>query len=252
VAPWVPQAANYRYVDSAQVHFGNFYVDSQTRGEGAYGGQFTLPAWSGGRTRSQVITRRPVGVGSDDYYTLMFYVPQGWSSGTGTGGTNFWGVSIAELNYQGLGLGSPNVALQAHDDHVTLALATGISTTSKPYFQYDSNADSPGYTNQPPLYAIPAPMQTGVWHELVIHCHWATDRSGMIEIWHRLKGQTSWTKTVSFSGYPTLQTNADGSLPSNTLDVLQAYRGPSTAPTTVWLDGFRRWTGLNNALTSLP
>jgi hypothetical protein len=245
--PWTPQASNYGYADNSQVHFGTFNL-SQTAGEGAYGGQFTVPGWSGGRTRSQVIANRTVNAGGDDYYSLMFYVPSGWSPGT----SQFWGVSIAELNFQGLGTGGPSIALQAHADHVTVAMQTGTATTTAPYYAYRSNADSSGTPNMPALYAIPAPMQTGVWHDLVIHVHWATNSQGVVEVWHRLKGQTAWAKTVSLSGYPTLQTNPDGSIPSATLDVLQAYRGPSTAPTTVWLDGFQRWGSLTSAFASLP
>ena len=92
----------------------------------------------------------------------------------------------------------------------------------------------------------------GVWHELIVHCHWATDKSGLVEVWHRIKGQSTWTKTASLSGYPTLQTNPDGSYRTGTLDVLQAYRGSSTAPVTVWLDGFSRSQSLATAAANIP
>jgi hypothetical protein len=249
--PWgLPQSSNWgNPVDNTQVHFGPFNVVANPVGQGRYAGEFDLPAWSGGRTRSQVVTSRPVGDGTDDYYTLMFYVPQGWTPGTNT----FWGVSIAEPDFENLGGAAGPVSLQLHSDHLTLALSSGVTTTTAPYSQYRSNADSPGNPNLPPMYAIPpGSLQQGVWNELIVHAHWATDGTGALDVWTRVLGQPTWTKTVSFSGYPTLQTYADGSMPVNTLDVIQAYRGPSTAPVSVWLDGFSRSQSFATATAYLP
>jgi hypothetical protein len=249
--PWgTPQCSNWgNPVDNSQVHFGPFNVVSNPVGQGRYAGEFDLPAWSGGRTRCQLITPRPIGVGTDDYYTLMFYIPQRWTPGT----TDFWGVQIAELNFEGLGGGGGPVSLQLHSHHLTLSLATGVSTTTMPYHQYRSNADSTGSPNLPPMYAIPPrSLQQGVWNEVIVHVHWAVDSSGAIEAWHRVLGQPTWTKTVSFSGYPTLQTWADGSMPVSTNDDIQAYRGPSTAPVSLWLDGFSRSQSFATAAAYLP
>jgi Polysaccharide lyase len=246
--PWIAQAANFGYADTAHAHFGDVNVEERLVGQGRFAGRFTLPAWPGGRTRSQLITPRTINIGGDDYYTLMFYLPPGWTPGT----NSFWGVSIAELNFQSLGHGGPTVAVQAHSDHVTLAVQSGVATTTFPYFQYRSNADAVVGPNLPPLYAVPRPMKLGVWHELVIHCHWATDDTGVIQVWHRVKGKATWRQTASLVGYPTLQTTPDGRYKLQTLDDIQAYRGPSTAPVTVWLDAFARWGTLAEAQASLP
>ena len=246
--PWTAaQSANYGKADTAQVHFGTFNPDTQNVGQGKYSGRFSLPAYSGGKTRSQVFVTRPVNAGGDDYYSLMFYVPSGWSPGT----NSFWGVQLAEVNFENLGPGA-GVSLQAHADHVTLNFSSGQATSATPYFQYRSNADAGGHPNLPALYAIPRPMKTGVWHELVLHAHWATNSSGVVEVWHRLKGQSAWTKTVSLSGVPTLQWTGNGSYPGTTLDILQAYRGGSSAPTTVWLDAFARTTSFAAAAANMP
>jgi hypothetical protein len=95
-------------------------------------------------------------------------------------------------------------------------------------------------------------MQLGVWHELIVHVHWATDSTGVIETWHRLKGQTSWTKTASLTGYPTVMLNPDGTYPTATTDKIGAYRAQSTAPTSVWLDGFTRSQSFQTAASALP
>ena len=103
-------------------------------------------------------------------------------------------------------------------------MATGITTTTgTPAYQFNSNADiTTRYVNLPKLYAVPPGMQLGVWHELIIHAHWATDSSGKIDAWHRVKGQSGWTNTASLSGYPTLQDNPDGSYPGTTIDMIGA------------------------------
>jgi hypothetical protein len=189
-------------------------------------------------------TARPLVPGTDDYYSEMFYVPTGWSPGT----SSFWGVEFTQLGWEGI-WGS-SIDLQAHADHVTLNMQTGVCTSSS--CQWNSNADSPGSPNLPPLYAIPAPMQTGVWHELIVHVHWATDNSGQVDVWHRVKGQAAWTQTVSLSGYPTMQVHSDGSYPRSSLDKIGAYRAQSTAPTSVWLDGFSRSTSFASASAYLP
>ena len=249
--PWgTPQSSNGgNPVNNPGVHFGPFDVVTNPVGQGRYAGEFDLPAWSGGNTRSQLITPRPIGVGTDDYYTLMFYIPQGWTPGT----SSFWGVQITEMDFEGLGGNGGPVSLQLHSNHLTLNLASGVTTTNAPYSQYRSNADSPGTPNVPAMYAVPpGSLQQGAWNELIVHIHWATHSTGAIEAWHRVLGQSTWTKTVSLSGYPTLQTNANGSLPASTNDVIQAYRSASTAPVSVWLDGFSRSQSFATAAAHLP
>ncbi len=247
-SPWVVQAANYGYSDKADVHFGDFALDAAVVGEGRFSGRFSVPAFPGGRTRSQLFTRRPINAGGDDYYSLMFYVPQG---GFQPGTSGYWGVQIAELNYEGIAGGQPSFSLVAEADHVTARLCTGnTEKTSAHLCPFNSNADAPG-TTLPGRYAVPKGKLVPGWHEFVIHAHWSISRSGVIEVWHRLKGQVEWVRTVRFKGYPTLQTH-NGAYPPNTIDVIQAYRGPSTSPVTVWLDGFGRWPTLRAARAALP
>ncbi len=87
--------------------FGNFSVVSDIVGAGAYSARFDLQADSTHLTRCQVITARPVNTGGDDYYSLMFYLPKGWTTGTTSSQV---GVIIAQLNYQNLGPGGPTIA----------------------------------------------------------------------------------------------------------------------------------------------
>ncbi len=181
----------------------------------------------------------------------MFYLPHGWKT-SASDVTGFWGVEIAQLNFQNLGPAARPSLSRPTTDHVTLAHADRICAQQARY-QCQSNADSANrHLNLPKLYASRRAMRFGVWHELIIHAHWATDSSGKIDAWHRIKGQRAWQKTASLRGYPTLQDNPDGSYPSTTIDMIGAYRGPSHAPTSVWLDGFSRSGSFAAAAAHLP
>ena len=240
--PWeLPQCANYGHPNTTRT-FGNFYVTTSLVGQGRYSGRFQVPTDQNHLTRCQLLARRTVNVGADEYYSLMLYLPKGWSAGT----NGFWGAEILNLNWEGMP-GAP-VDLQAHEDHVTLTLNTG--TCGRPC-QYRSNADAPK-PNLPPLYAIPRPMQLGVWHELILHVHWATDSTGLVAAWHRLKGKRLWKRTAYLTGFPTLMVDPTGWYPTNTADKIGVYRAQSFAPTSVWLDAFSRSDSFASAAANLP
>jgi hypothetical protein len=95
-------------------------------------------------------------------------------------------------------------------------------------------------------------MKLGLWHELVVHVHWATDSSGLVAVWHRLKGQRAWKRTAFLTGYPTLAVDENGNYPLRTGDKIGAYRARSFAPTSVWLDGFSRSHSFAAAAANLP
>jgi hypothetical protein len=89
-------------------------------------------------------------------------------------------------------------------------------------------------------------MALGAWHDLIVHVRCATDSAGLVEVWHRLMGSSNRDKTVSLTGYPTLQWTADagpeGIASSGTVYKIGAYRGQADFPLTVWHDGFVRTT----------
>jgi polysaccharide lyase-like protein len=246
-APWSAQCSNTGYSNDASQDFGPIRIVKGAGGQGTYAAEFQLPADPNLKQRCQVIAKRTVNLGGDDYYSLMFSVP----SGGFQPGTKAWGPQIAQLNFQNLNSG-PTVALTAKSDHITVVLRTGKAcSTSSPQIQYGSNADQPGQ-NLPPLYAVPPGQLVPGWHEFVIHTHNARDASGRIDVWHRLKGQQSWTQTVDFGGYPMVEWSCTGSIPPNTLDSIQAYRGPAQQPLTVLLDGFTRASSFAAAAAELP
>jgi polysaccharide lyase-like protein len=248
ISPWGAQCAN---TSSLPMLFtrGTLTVQSNVVGEGAYAARIDLPAAPSDKTACEALSQRPIGFNSDDYYALMVRFPTDWREPSPAG----WGAGIAHLNYEGI-WGAP-VSLNAHADTVALVVQSGLCRsvyTSSPGCTYSSGLGG----NLPRAYAVPAPLALGIWHELIVHVRWAIDSSGEVEVWHRLKGSSAWEKTVSVTGYPTLQWTADTGPEAiasrGTVDKIGAYRGQADFPLTIWHDGFVRTTSFASAASALP
>jgi len=234
---WGAQCANTGVPSSGSLIRGTISVQSEIVAQGTYGARFQLPA-AAGTTACEALAKRQVGVGTDDYYGFMVRFPADWREPSSAG----WGLSLAQLNFQNI-WGAP-VSLNAHADHVALVMQSGRCNsveTSKPVCNYSSGRNG----NVAPMVAVPAPLVLEEWHELIVHVRWATDSSGIIEAWHRLKGDEAWNKTVSVSGYPTVQWTDEerpDTIAGNSSDKIGAYRGGADFPLTIWHDGFVRTT----------
>ena len=274
--PWpTPQCSNYGYTlgqNGAIANFGPFYVeragvrthagDVVPAGQGNYFGAFTVPADMQHKQRCQVMYKRTGSFSTDDYYSLMIYVPVGWDPGNPT-----WGVSFFEPNYQqNLAVNSakalaltlrPDAPGDRTHDHVTLNMTTGFDNATQPYFTNASDADNPagcrGVLLPCKLYAIPpGAFRQGVWNEIIVHDRWATSNTGVVETWYRQKGQTAWTKSVSLANVPTLQYDATHDGKGPVLEGISNYRAPASTQETVYFDGYTRATTFDAAAAELP
>jgi hypothetical protein len=244
---WGAQCANTGVPSADSYVRGTVTVQSGVAGEGQYGARFDLPA-ADTKTACETLAKRLIDLGSDDYYGLMVRFPSDWREPSSAG----WGLALAQLNYEKI-WGSP-VLLAAHADHIALVMQSGLCksvSTSTPGCAYSSG---PG-GNVAPMIAVSAPLALERWHELIVHVRWTTDSSGVIEVWHRLQGDSNWNKTVSLRGYPTVQWTNQGPeaiADSVTSDKIGAYRGQADFPLTVWQDGFVRATSFASAKAALP
>lgn len=232
--------------DSAGVR-GTVNLTVRVVGQGRYAARFNLPAADANQA-CELLDERPIGLGTDDYYGLMVLFPQNWREPSSRG----WGLSIAQFSFQGI-WGAP-VSLNAHARNIALNVQSGLCspvTSAHPGCAYSSGSGG----NIRPMLAVPAPLKLGVWHELIVHVYHSTDSTGVVEVWHRLKGETRWRKTVSFHGYPTVQWTEDR-LPvlkfNATVDKVGAYRGNADFPLSVWQDGFVRANSFDAAAAALP
>jgi hypothetical protein len=237
IAPWQSthwggaQCKNYRV--PAQ---GNLNLVKDVVAKGAFAARFDLPA-SGSSNSCELLRGRTIGL-DDEWYSMEIRLPADWQEPSPAG----WGMSLAQLNFQNI-WGSP-VSLIAHGDEVDLVLNAGLCTSLKsgnPGCQYTSGIGG----NIPRQHIIPtSSFSTGAWHELLIHVKWTNSNDGILEGFHRLRGESAWTKTTALSGYPTLQRTADYTPTASdpTVDKIGAYRGLASFPVSIWQDNFCQGT----------
>jgi hypothetical protein len=241
---WGAQCAN---TSSARMLFtrGTVTVQSEIVAQGRSAARIDLPAAQSDKTACETLSKRQIGVGTDDYYGLMVRFPQGWREPS-----SLWtGLWIAQFNYQGIA-GSP-VILVARADHIAVILQSGLCRAGAGC----AYSSGPG-GNVKRMFAVPARMALGVWHELIVHVRWTADSSGVIEVWHKTKGPGGWNKTASIRGFPTVQWTSDEGrrtiASSVTSDKIGAYRAHADFPLTVWHDGFVRTRSFAAAASALP
>lgn len=246
------QCANYGVASANYHQRGTLAVENNLVAMGSFSGRVDLPANVSPYTTSvcELLHPVPTGLGTDQYYGYMFYVPAGWDTGTKA----FWGVQVAQFHFTNV-WGSP-IAFQLHDNHMTLALETGACYpvgSPVPGCTWRSQADLASGPNLPGYYVIPpGSLVQGRWYEIAMRVHWAADSTGSIHTWFRQKGQTTWTRGASVSGYPTVQW-AYGQTPATlAYDKVGAYRGYSAVPVSVWFDHFSTGNTLSAIITSMP
>ena len=249
LSQWGVQCANTGTASNADIARGTVHVEVRNVGQGRYGARFDLPA-AENRTACEVTSQRNIGLLTDDYYGLMVFFPRKWREpSTVKWG---WGLAIAQLGYQGI-WGAP-VSLQAHANYIALATQSGLCrpvSSSSPGCEYVNGQRG----NGKPIVVVPKPLPLHSWLELIVHTHWATDSSGAVDVWYRVKGQTQWKQTASIRGVPSVQWTPErlSTLHFNfTVDKIGAYRAPATFPLTIWHDGFVRTTSFAAAAAALP
>jgi hypothetical protein len=225
-------------------------------GSGTAAGQFDLPQYNG-KTACEVLHDRTAAPETDDYYALAVKVPVGWQKPS----TEFWDVTIAQFNYQAIWGGA--LELEAHSDRIDVAYQAGACVAVRGC-EYDNGAgELPGHNTDcsPSCRIVPSGQLTqGTWMQMVVHVHWTSSPNGVVEGWYKHKGDEAWTKTVSITGRPTLQTgtdfrgttwSADDLAREPTSDKFGAYRGASTAPMRIYHDDWCRATTLEEAAACL-
>jgi hypothetical protein len=265
LAPWSTggggaQCSNYGTPSKSPRLRGSFNLASNVAGM-ANAGEITLPADPDPTTypleACDLLTgNQPMGLGTDQYYGLAVYVPQGWTIPN----TAFDGVEIAEYHFQNI-YGAP-ISFQLHADHVTLALQTGACndhTTVQPGCAYHSNADNPNGNpgTLPAEYVIPpGAFQEGAWNDMMMHVHWASDGTGQIQTWYKTSGETTWTQSSNGTGIPTVQwDNTQTCCYTSYVDETEAYTYGLTAPMSLWLGNDVSGTTFNavaDAMTLQP
>jgi hypothetical protein len=229
---WGSQCANTGVPSSSGFTRGNLSVVTDVVAQGTYAGRYDLPA-AGNNNACESLRKRTLEL-SDEWYALEFLLPSNWQEPSAAG----WGLSVAQLNFQGI-WGAP-VLLAAHANSVDLVIQSGLCdpvSSTKPGCANSSGSGG----NLSPMHAVPSSrFATNVWHQLLIRVKWASGTDGIVQVFHRKKGESTWAQTVDFNGKPTVQwTDAAPPQPTDqTSDKVGAYRGNSSFPLSIWHDAF--------------
>ncbi|MGN6166738.1 MAG: heparin lyase I family protein [Solirubrobacteraceae bacterium] len=144
---------------------------------------------------------------TDYYYGFMWYFTRGWVTPSGI---------QYELNFHPNICGAP-VDIAMFGDAVKVSMRTGLDkcvlngtghqAEGVEYGNGGANENGTGNLGGLSQWSIipKGKLQTGVWYEVILHIHWATDSTGQAESWYRQLGQPTWTQTIEQSGFPTLE-----------------------------------------------
>ena len=237
------QCLNYRVNSDSGITRGNFYASSDASAKGHSSGRFDLPAASVNNA-CELLRGRTVAM-DDEWYAMEVKFPSGWSEPSPAE----WGMSLAQFNFENI-WGSP-LSLTAHSNYVDVNLNSGMCTSftaRNPSCQYSSGIQG----NVPRQHILPSSaFSVAAWHQFLIHVRWTNSNDGIVEGFHRTRGQTTWTETASLRGYPTLQRTSSFTPSANdrTVDKIGAYRGAASFPVSIWLDNFCQATSRSAAET---
>jgi hypothetical protein len=172
--------------------------------------------------------RASYGLGNTYWYAIAFKLDSSWIQPD-------W-VTLMTLGYPTLSAGPIDIDVYRANGVLsyTLQMNSGLLTR-----------DSTGFYRGRVSSRIPiAPVVFGKWVEMILRVRWETDDTGSVDVYERLKGQSSWRHAVSRRGLPTAQygstpygtVSADGTNPDGSrhtvLDKIGLYFGFWSSATT--------------------
>jgi hypothetical protein len=210
---------------------------------GTHSGRISLPANTSYRQGVTVLHNRTVQNHQDEWFAAAVMFPTGWKAAMTNpdGSTNATGLFCP--NYYSVNGCTDNVNASNNSIYVLFNAgacpASGVSPGC-PY--YMGNALWPAVcrgfsTSQCGMHYIvqPGALKENVWYEIIFHVYYTLDLNGVVQAWHREKGQSSWSLDVNVQGaFPTLQT------------------GPTSFGTTVTASNINGWSSTDQIILYRP
>jgi hypothetical protein len=248
------------------IMYGTISIGSNADSGGKAANLF-LPSFTGGHQGVEMLHSRTVKNGSDEWFAIALYFPSSYAASM----TNANGTTLVSgptcPNYYSVNGCMENLGVSNNSIYVLVnsgaCPASGVSPGC-PYYSGSPNFPGVcrGFTSCTPRYVVPpGNLTANVWHEVILHIYYTLDNTGVVQAWHRLKGQAGWTKAVDMAGgFPTLQTgptsfgqtvtasNING-WPST--DQFGGYRPPASTTSTWSVDNWCRASSFNAAASCL-
>jgi hypothetical protein len=264
---WSHQAADTQAGIVNGIVYGKISTGSATADRGVRAGKFSLPANGSYRQGAMMLHGRAVMNGSDEWFAMAYYFPRGWRTALASPGGGKHSLNLGCPNYYSVN--SCMVSVSARPKSMFTLINSGACPPSGvapgcPW--YSSTPDGGNYSKCRgftrrrcgPFYIIgPGDLTLNVWHEIIMHVYYTLDRNGVVQFWHRIKGSSSWKRTVSVTGgFPTLQTGSTAfgkTVTKSNIDGWQStdqfglYRAPASKGITLWVDNWCRATSFASA-----
>ena len=182
------------------------------------------------------------GQGDDYYYAFSTLFPTDWVA------PYSWGIFLQWHARLGT---PPPVSFNARADSAYVHVRGGDTDENAYRFEYDK------------LVQVLPTLSKGTWNDFVAHIRWSSGSDGLVEVWHRVAGQSGFTKILTLTNIGTLQRTSRGTATNYTLWGL--YRGSycpqptqlgctssmGTQPNNVlYQDGFTRGTSFNDVVAA--
>jgi hypothetical protein len=168
--------------------------------------------------------------GEDFYYSWSTLFPTEWATPPG------W-AQILEFHGDSRFLLAP-IRFNAAGDSLTVDMTTGQC----------ASAGQCAYMRNTPVLST---LSKGKWNDFILHVRWTKGSNGVVEVWHRLEGSSSWREVVNLSGIPTLPWLSGQTDP--TVYILYGlYTGSGSTARSLYGDAFSRATSFDEAASVLP
>jgi Polysaccharide lyase len=126
--------------------------------------------------------------GDDYYYGWSTYIPDSWVT------PSSWSV-IAQWHHRNNTM--PPIAFNIKPMEIGLKFFTGqlsgLPATRLTNYSYTK------------AFTVVSQPEKNVWHDFIVHIHFAPDSTGLIEVWHKLQSERKFAEVISEHGIPTMQ-----------------------------------------------
>ncbi len=210
--------------DACIVQSNRFQIVTSPVRQGSYAAKFVVnpgdECWSSGNERTELALYENKYVheseGDEYYYGWSTLFPDDWTTVSAWGLFMQWHTPITGAR--------PALSLYVNsNDGIFVGMCTG--TTSS------------GCATTKDIEIINR-LTKGKWNDFIVHVKWSSYSSGIVEIWHRLEGQTDYEKIFTLNNVPTLQTNSgyDTYISAKQQGL---YRSSTSKTQTLYQDGLR-------------
>jgi len=171
--------------------------------------------------------------GDDFWYAWSTLIPEDWQNFEYTAPNDWFVIADWHSEYNNVGQ-----LIQLEINSQSQLVVKGLMGKISSYTDFEGNGKAHFFQE-----VVTEEITLGKWNDFVFHVYWTTEKKGIIEFWHKVEDETSFTKILDIKDEPTLQFKSIKSNYKPPYFLLAHYRDASfTHTSTIYHDGFRQGT----------